>query len=88
MTMSEIDCQETKRHVHEYLHNELSSEEMAEITAHLANCDSCEGDYDFEVMFNQVIVRACDEAPPQELAERILGKIRQIQDGNHGNFHI
>jgi hypothetical protein len=39
-------------------------------------------------MFNQVIARACDEAPPQELAERILGKIRQIQSGNHGNFDI
>jgi len=86
--MTEIDCQETKRHVHEYLHNELSTQEMTDITAHLANCDSCEGDYDFEVMFNQVIARACDEAPPQELAERILGKIRQIQSGNHGNFDI
>ena len=81
--MSEIDCQETKRHVHEYLNNELSKEEMHDITSHLANCDSCEGDYDFEVMFNQVIVRACNEAPPQELAERLLIKIREIQNGNH-----
>jgi len=81
--MTEIDCQETKRHVHEYLNNELSKEEMHEITAHLANCDSCEEDYDFEVMFNQVIVRACNEAPPQELADRLLAKIREIQSGNH-----
>lgn len=86
--MAEIDCQETKQHVHEYLHNELSKEEMAEITSHLANCDSCEADYDFEVVFNQVISRACDEAPPQELADRILGKIRQIQSGNHSSFDI
>ena len=86
--MPEIDCQETKSHVHEFLHNELSSQEMQDITDHLANCDSCEADYDFEVVFNQVIVNACDEAPPQELADRILGKIRQIQTGNHGNFDI
>jgi anti-sigma factor (TIGR02949 family) len=81
--MTEFDCQETKRHVHEYLHAELSTDEMQDITAHLANCDSCEADYDFEVIFNQVIVRSCTEAPPQELADRVLGKIREIQQGNH-----
>lgn len=81
--MTEFDCQETKRHVHEYLHQELSTEEMQDITDHLANCDSCEEDYDFEVIFNQVIVRSCTEAPPQELADRVLKKIREIQQGNH-----
>ena len=40
--MAEFDCEETKRHVHEYLHNELSDQELQDITAHLANCDSCE----------------------------------------------
>jgi anti-sigma factor (TIGR02949 family) len=81
--MTEFDCQETKKHVHEFLHSELSTNEMQDITDHLANCDSCEADYDFEVIFNQVIVRSCTEAPPQELADRVLGKIREIQQGNH-----
>ena len=26
--MAEFDCEETKRHVHEYLHNELSDQEL------------------------------------------------------------
>ena len=81
--MSEIDCQETKRHVHEFIHNELTEAEMGEITAHIANCDSCEADYDFEVLFSQVIKRSCTEAPPQELADRILSKLRDILDENH-----
>ena len=76
-----FDCQETKRHVHEYLHNELSDTEIDEITAHLANCDSCEGDYDFENLFNSVIQRSCDEVPPQELGQRILSRIRDINSG-------
>lgn len=77
--MTEFDCQETKRHVHEFLHNELSEAEITEITAHLANCDSCEGDYDVENALNNAIARACGEMPPQELGERILSRIREIQ---------
>lgn len=79
--MTEFDCEETKRHVHEYLHNELSETEISEITAHIANCDSCEGDYDFENALNNAISRACGEMPPQELIGRIMGRIRDIQSG-------
>jgi len=75
------DCQETKRHVHEYLHNELSEDEIKEITAHLANCDSCESDYDLEQYVNGAIKGACSEVPPQELAERVLANIRAMQAG-------
>jgi len=81
--MTEFDCQETKRHVHEFLQAELTEAEMDEITAHLANCDSCEADYDFETLFNDVIKRSCDEVPAQELSERILGKIRQTLAEGH-----
>ena len=78
--MPEFDCQETKRHVHEYLHNELSEQELVEITAHLANCDSCEEHYDIEIVFNQVIQRSCDEAPAEELAKRVMARLREVQD--------
>jgi mycothiol system anti-sigma-R factor len=81
--MSEVDCQETKRHVHEYLKAELGEQELHDITAHLANCDSCEADYAFEDVFNSVIVRSCSEAPPQELAERILAKVRDFAANNY-----
>ena len=79
--MPEFDCQETKRHVHEYLHNELSEQELVEITAHLANCDSCESDYDLENTINGVIEQHCSEVPPQELADTIMNRIRAIQAG-------
>lgn len=79
--MTDFDCQETKRHVHEYLHNELDANEIAEITAHLANCDSCEADYDMENLINGVIKESCDEAPPEELAQRVMDRIRGIKSG-------
>ena len=77
--MTQFDCEETKKNVHEFLHNELKPEDQADITAHLANCDSCERDYDLEVFLNQAIQRSCDEAPPAELAQRVLQRIRQSQ---------
>jgi anti-sigma factor (TIGR02949 family) len=73
--MSE-ECQGTKARVQEFLHRELSETEMDAITAHLATCDNCESDYDFEVLFNSVIKRSCSEAPPEELAQRVLKRIR------------
>jgi anti-sigma factor (TIGR02949 family) len=79
--MPEFDCQETKRHVHEYLHNELSEQEIADITAHLANCDSCETDYDLETAINQKIEQHCSEVPPEQLIEGIMARIRAIQAG-------
>ncbi|MEY4000489.1 MAG: hypothetical protein RLZZ626_844 [Actinomycetota bacterium] len=76
--MTEVNCEETKRQVHEYLHSALSKEEIDNITDHIANCDSCESDYDFEHLFNKVVKRACDEAPPAELAERILSRLKGL----------
>ena len=76
--MTEFDCQETKNHVHEFLQRELTESEMNEVTSHLAHCDSCDGDYGFEHLFNTVIQRSCTEAPPAELASRIMARIREI----------
>lgn len=79
--MSEIDCQETKKHVHEYLHNELSELELQEITAHLANCDSCEADYDLEDTINKKIEQHCGTVPPEALIEGIKSRLQQILRG-------
>ncbi len=57
--MKQVDCEEVKRNVHEFLHSELQESELMTITSHIANCDSCEQHYDIEVVFNQVIQRSC-----------------------------
>lgn len=80
--MQPADCEETKRQVHEYLHNQLNEGQMEAITAHLANCDSCDQDYSIEVVLNQVVIRSCDEAPAAELAERVMQRLRDVM--NHG----
>ena len=77
----ELDCQETKKHVHEYLHSELSEQELDDITAHLANCDSCEADYDLESTINKKIEENCGTVPSGELIDGIKGRIQQILRG-------
>ncbi len=79
--MTEINCEETKAQVHEFLQNELTKDEVQNILGHIAHCDSCEADYDFEVAFNKVVKESCDEAPPKELADRIAQRIRAINSG-------
>ena len=78
--MKQVDCEEVKRSVHEYLHSEMNSSNIDVITAHLANCDSCEEHYDIEIVFNQVIQRSCDEAPTEELARRVMQRLQEVQD--------
>ena len=78
--MKQVDCEDVKRNVHEFLHSELHEDHLDVITAHIANCDSCEEHYDIEIVFNQVIQRSCDEAPAEELAERVMKRLREIQD--------
>ena len=78
--MKQVDCEDVKRNVHEFLHSELHEDQLEVITSHIANCDSCEEHYDIEIVFNQVIQRSCDEAPAEELAERVMKRLREIQD--------
>ncbi len=79
--MNDFDCQETIRHVHEFLHQEMSEQDKDLVMAHLAQCDSCENNYEFEQFFNQVIERSCTEASVEELASRIMKRLRSIQNG-------
>lgn len=78
MSELEMNCEETKRHVHEYLQSELTEAELDAITAHIANCDHCEWEYDFASVLNEKIKVSCTETPADEVAERILEKLRSI----------
>jgi anti-sigma factor (TIGR02949 family) len=77
--MKQVDCDEVKRNVHEYIHAELMDLELNSHASHLANCDSCEDHYDIEVVLNQVILRSCDEVPTDEMAQRVMDRLMQIQ---------
>lgn len=78
MAELEMNCEATKKHVHEFLQKELSDQELDAITAHIANCDHCEWEYDFEAALTDVVKVSCSETPADEIADKILAKLRSI----------
>jgi len=78
MAELEMNCEATKKHVHEFLQKELTVQELDAITAHIANCDHCEWEYDFESALTDVVKVSCCETPAAEIAEKVLAKLRSI----------
>lgn len=79
--MTEMNCQEIKQKVHEYLFSELTSDQLDYITAHIANCDTCDAEYGLEDAINKKIEKYCSTVPSEKLLEGIKNRIRQIQAG-------
>ena len=79
--MGDCGCDKAKKDLEEYLHNELCSEEAADIRAHMENCVDCSDEHRVGVVLTQAVKRACEEITPEELVENVLNLIRkQAQD--------
>jgi predicted anti-sigma-YlaC factor YlaD len=48
------DCQVIQGRVTQYMFNELTEAEVVEVTAHLAECDSCEKEYDLTHIMSEL----------------------------------
>lgn len=73
------DCERAKRELEEYLHNELCSEDAADIRAHIEACDECSGEHNVGLALTQALKSACREAAPEDLRTQVLAKLRALQ---------
>ena len=73
--MGDCGCEKTKKDLEEYLHNELCSEEAADIRAHMENCVDCSDEHRVGIALTQAVKRACGETVPDEVKWEILSKI-------------
>ncbi|WP_353815429.1 zf-HC2 domain-containing protein [Agromyces sp. SYSU T00266] len=80
--MTDCGCEKAKAELEEYLHNELCSEDAADIREHVANCDDCRSELRVGVAITEVVQRACRESAPEELRTVVLGRIRAFQSGH------
>ena len=80
--MTDCGCEKALAELEEYLHNELSREDYAQLTEHMKNCGDCEGEAKVGIMLTQVVQRACKETAPDELRMRVLGRIREYSAGS------
>ena len=77
--MTNCGCEKALSELEEFLHNELSNEDYADILEHLSNCDSCEEEANVGIVLTKAVQRACVEVAPEELRTQVIARIREIQ---------
>jgi anti-sigma factor (TIGR02949 family) len=77
--MGDCGCDKAKKDLEEYLHNELCSEEAADIRAHMENCTDCTDELRVGVVLTEAVKRACEETAPADLKAEVLLKLRSMQ---------
>lgn len=75
--MSDCGCEKAKRALEEFLRNEVSPSEAAEIREHLEVCDDCRHEQTVAITLTRAVQRACHEKAPDELRQQILALIRE-----------
>ena len=77
--MTDCGCEKARAELEEYLHNELRSDEAADIREHVANCADCQAELRVGVAITEVVQRACKEIAPEALRVQVLTKLRVYQ---------
>jgi anti-sigma factor (TIGR02949 family) len=73
--MTDCGCDKAKAELEEYLHNELSSNEAADIAEHMENCDDCSTEHLVGLTLTLKVRQACQEKAPEELLEAVRSRL-------------
>ena len=77
--MGDCGCEKAKKDLEEYLHNELCSEEAADIREHMENCADCSDEHRVGLVLTEAVKRACEETAPEDLKQQVLAQLRKNQ---------
>ncbi|OJX65695.1 MAG: mycothiol system anti-sigma-R factor [Micrococcales bacterium 73-13] len=77
--MTDCGCEKAKAELEEYLHREVSDEDFADITEHLAGCEDCSEEHLVALTLTEKVRRACQEQAPAELRALIVARIRTLR---------
>jgi anti-sigma factor (TIGR02949 family) len=80
--MTDCGCEKAKAELEEYIHNELTTGEAADIAEHMAHCDDCSGEHLVGLTLTSKVKSACNEKAPLDLRTEVLAKLREIQTVN------
>ena len=73
------ECADFLEQIVYLIDNELDAADIAAVKVHLEACSPCLERYDLQRTVKAIIARSCSESAPQELRERVLLKIREVQ---------
>jgi len=76
--MRRLECGEAARRLHMFLDRELEDVEIAEVQAHLDNCEECHSKFRFEASFRRLVrARSSEQTAPTGLREGLLERLGQ-----------
>ena len=76
---SAADCADFLDQIVDFIDNELDAADCAVVRAHLDTCNPCLEKYDLQRTVKSIVARSCSEAAPDELRQRVLLRIREVQ---------
>jgi mycothiol system anti-sigma-R factor len=75
----ETDCSQVIHQIFTFIDNEMDQADCALIQKHLDECGPCLAKYDLERTVKSLVQRSCSEQAPNELREKVLIRIREVQ---------
>ncbi len=73
------ECADFLEQIVYLLDNELDEADCSAVKVHLEACSPCLEKYDLQRTVKAIVARSCSESAPQELRERVLFRIREVQ---------
>ncbi|MBZ5734291.1 mycothiol system anti-sigma-R factor [Nocardioides sp. TRM66260-LWL] len=73
------DCADYLERIVYFLDNELDEADCAAVQVHLDTCNPCLEKYDLQRTVKQIVARSCSEPAPEDVRERVLLRIREVQ---------
>jgi mycothiol system anti-sigma-R factor len=73
------DCSEVIHQIFVFIDNELDQASCGEIQQHLDECGPCLEKYNLERTVKALVARSCSEQAPEQLREKVLMRIREVQ---------
>ena len=72
-------CAEALARMVFFIDNELDQADCAVVRQHLDSCNPCLEKYDLQRTVKAVVARSCSESAPDELRQKVLFRIREVQ---------
>jgi mycothiol system anti-sigma-R factor len=76
---SASECSDFLDQIVYFLDNELAAADCAMVRAHLDTCNPCLERFDLQRTVKSIVARSCSEAAPDELRQRVMFRIREVQ---------
>jgi mycothiol system anti-sigma-R factor len=73
------DCADFLDQIVYFIDNELDAADCSAVRMHLDSCNPCLEKYDLQRTVKSVVARSCAEVAPEDLRQRVLFRIREVQ---------